>query len=141
MAVTYEESTFFIFARCESLKSGFWQLISRWSSGLVTWLVIICLGFESYSCLIFLNRLFKTFSNSKKKSVKKQFRKQNWQMHRSPKMRSPEGIGWMSISSAAYNNCMLYLPETKRNERNSKIGNKNDQVYVTQKIHLCRYIL
>ena len=43
---------FFFRKDYQGLKSDFWQLIPRWSNGLVVWLMIIGLGFDSPHNLI-----------------------------------------------------------------------------------------
>ena len=42
----------------QGLKSDFWQLIPRWSSGLVVWLMTSGLGFDSPLNLILKNNKF-----------------------------------------------------------------------------------
>ena len=42
----------------QGLKSDFWQLIPRWSSGLVVWPMIIGLGFDSPHNLILKSNQF-----------------------------------------------------------------------------------
>ena len=79
----------------QGLKSGFWQLIPCWSSGLAAWLIPIDLGFKSYCCLIF-QIILKLFQTIRKKSGSKHKTSRNktdmLQEHRSPAVRSPGGI-------------------------------------------------
>ena len=62
--------------RYEGLKSDFWQLIPRWSGGLVVWLMIHGLGFDYPHNLIKKNDRFSKWEKIRKKNkVQKGVRK------------------------------------------------------------------